>query len=223
MELSTAEKFLLLAHHPEKGRFLISEIMINYGLPGAFLMELSVKEKISIRDNRLVLKSRKDSDPVLAEVIRIIGQSGKPRKIKFWLQRLSRKSRAFKKILLEDMTRKKIIRTEPKKFLWISYRNYYVRDLSTREQLKKELKQAILKAEKLPVEQAVLLGLIEACKMHKILTSDKSELKRIKQKLKIMVKDMPLAGVLDETIRQVQAAIIAGITASTIAVTAGTH
>jgi hypothetical protein len=55
MKFNTLTKFLLIAHHPEKGRFLISETHIKFGLIGAALLELSLAEQIKIEDNKLVL------------------------------------------------------------------------------------------------------------------------------------------------------------------------
>ncbi|MBN2638655.1 MAG: GPP34 family phosphoprotein [Bacteroidales bacterium] len=223
MELSITENFLLLGHHPLKGRFMISDVMMNYGLPGAFLMELSLKEKISIRDSKLIIQNRRENDRILSEVLSVMAQSGKPKKIKTWIQLLARKSRRFRRALLEQMAGKKLIYIQYNTFLgFIHYRKYYVKNNRVRSQLITELKQAILRPENLDPEIIPLIGLVEACKMHKMLTSDKKELKLLKQKTKILIKDMPVAGILDETIRQVQAAIIAGIAASTAA-TAAAH
>lgn len=221
MELSIAENFLLLAHHPLKGRFIISEVMINYGLPGAFLMELSVKGKIDISNNRLILRKHRESNRVLAEIINIISQANRPKKVKTWIQLLARKSGRYKKTLLEQMASKKLIYIQHNTFLgFIRFRKYYVKDNKSREQLIAELKNAILKSGELNADIVPLLGLVEACKMYKILSDDKKEQRLIKHKLKVMVKEMPMAGILDETIRQVQTAIIASITASTVATTA---
>lgn len=60
-------------------------------------------------------------------------------------------------------------------------------------------------------ETILVLGLIEACKMHKILTSDKVELKRLKQELKEIINESPISNTVDKTIKQVQAAIIGAI------------
>lgn len=37
MKLSIVELFLLLAHHPSKGRFVINDMLINYGIIAAIL------------------------------------------------------------------------------------------------------------------------------------------------------------------------------------------
>jgi hypothetical protein len=69
----------------------------------------------------------------------------------------------------------------------------------------------------------VILSLIEACKMHEILTSDRSELRELRKELKSLLKDSPIADVLDKTIKQVQAAIMGAVIASTVASSAGAN
>ncbi|MFO7620157.1 MAG: GPP34 family phosphoprotein, partial [Bacteroidales bacterium] len=54
---NTAEKFLLIAHHPEKGRFTISPMYIKYGLAGAILLDMTLEDRIDLTDKRLILKT----------------------------------------------------------------------------------------------------------------------------------------------------------------------
>jgi hypothetical protein len=56
MELNITEKFLLLGLHPEKGRFIISDVHLSYGLVGAILLEMSIDNRIAIENNRVILK-----------------------------------------------------------------------------------------------------------------------------------------------------------------------
>ncbi len=62
MNLNTAEKFLLIAQHPVKGRFTISDVQINYGIIGALLLEMSLENRIAIEENILILKNEKSSE-----------------------------------------------------------------------------------------------------------------------------------------------------------------
>jgi len=223
MELNTVEKFLLIAQHPEKGRFTISEIHIKYGIIGALLMEMSLVETIDIEKDRLILKNQKIiSDPVTKEISLIIKNSKKPRKVKYWITRLSRKSLKYKWTFLEGLVKKKLIRIENKKFLGlIPYRRNYLVESKTRYNLIQELKKNILSRRDISNENIVLLGLIEACKMHKIISSDRDELKKIKKELKVIIKESPIAGTVDKTIREVQAAIVVALVASTVVTSSG--
>jgi hypothetical protein len=79
------------------------------------------------------------------------------------------------------------------------------------------MKECVLLRREINNENLVVLGLIEACNMHKIITSDKSELKTLKQELKAIVKESPIAGAVAVTIKQMQAAIAMATIASATA------
>lgn len=224
MKLNTFEKFLLIAHHPSKGRFAISEVHINYGIIGAGLMEMSLFELIKIEKQMLVIKNGiATNNAIVSEISMIIKNSKKPRKIKYWIPKLARKSKKYKWIVLNDLANKRLIRIEHKKFLGlIPYRKTYLTGSRLRNNLISQLKKNILHRQDLSDEDIVILGLIEACEMHKILSSDKEELKRLKKELKEIIKESSIANTLDETIKQVQAAIIGAMVASMVAVTAAT-
>lgn len=223
MELTIIEKFLLIAQHPEKGRFIIPDMQLNHGIIGALLLEMSLVEMIDIEKDKLILKNyKKSNDPLIKEISSIIKDSKKPRKVKYWITRFARKSRKFKWTILDDLVKKRLIRIENKKFLGlIPYRKNYLAESKTRNSLIQELKKSILSRREISNENIVVLGLVEACKMHKAITSDKIELKRIKKELKEVIKESPIASTLDKTIKEVQAAIMVVIFASAAVTTSG--
>ena len=59
MKFSTAEKFLMIAHHPDKGRFVTDHIHLEYGIIGAILLDMSLERSISLEDGKIILKSEK--------------------------------------------------------------------------------------------------------------------------------------------------------------------
>jgi len=107
MELNTIEKFLLLAKHPVKKRFLISEMHINYGIIGGILMEMSLENLIKIENKNLILEKQSNSSNYLVEdVTEIIQKSKKTRKIRYWMQKLSRYSKKYKWLVLNELSNK---------------------------------------------------------------------------------------------------------------------
>ncbi|TRX52418.1 GPP34 family phosphoprotein [Fulvivirga sp. M361] len=221
MDLSITEKFILLAQHPAKAKFMVSDIHVNYGFSGSLLLEMSEKAKISI-DNDLVVLQRgeRSSNPVISEIESLINDSGKSRKMKYWVSKIAGKSGKYKKIFLQSLANKRLIRIESKRFLGlIPYMNHYLLDSRTRNSLIQELKNSVLQKKALKNDITILLSLVEACKMHKVLATDKIELKKLKKELKEIVKNNPIAGTVDQTIQEVQVAVMAAIFASTIAST----
>ena len=210
MKINILSKFLLLAHDPHKSRFLISEMHINYGIIGAAMLEMSVDEQIKIVDDKLILNDDKVSDnAVVSEIADEIWKSKKSRKLRYWMQKLTRNSRKYKWEIIANLAENKLIKIEEKKFLRVfPYRKTFLTENNARKELIEQLRGATLYGEILDNDMLILLGLVEACKMHKIIASDKVELKKLRRILKVIIKDSPIAETLSKTIQQVQAALI---------------
>lgn len=224
MELNLAEKFLLLGLHPEKGRFTISDIHRSYGLVGAVLLDMSMDGRIELENNRVLLKEKRSGDPVVAEVSAILANARKPYKLQTWISRLSSKSRKFRWEYLNAMERKRVIRIEHRKFLGlIPYRKCYVQNHDLRSNLIQQLRDSILYRKDIDNVGIALLGLVEACQMHKTISPDRDEQKRLKKELKTLIKESPIASAVDQTIKQVQVAILASVAAASAAARAGSR
>lgn len=225
MKLSTAEKFLLLAHHPDKGRFIISDVQTEYGIIGAILLDMSLENLISIEDGKLLLrKSEKADNQIINEVLSLIGNSDKPRKIKYWIPKLARKSRKYKWIVLMELEKKSVMQIESRKILGIiPYRKSYLTDNYSRNNMIQQLRNNILFHKELNNESVSILGMVEACKMQKIIATDRDELKRVREELKQIMKESPIADTVNQTIKQVQAAIIGAMMAAVAASSTAAH
>jgi len=115
---------------------------------------------------------------------------------------------------------KRLVRIEDTKVLGIfSWSRTYLTESLTREKLIRQLRNDILAYRGDVNDSTALAGLIEACRMWRILSTDRDELKMIRSQIKRIIKDTPVAGAVGQTIRQVQAAIIASVTASVVAST----
>ena len=216
MKLNTLTKFLLVAHHSEKGRFLISDAHINYGIIGAALLDMSLDRQIKVEGDKLIIiKGGNSGSAIISEISREIRDSKKTRKMRYWVTKLARKSRKFKWEILTDLEKHKLVRIEDRKFLGlIPYRKSYLIKSKIRNDLINQLKKDSLFGRNLNNETILMLGLIEACKMHKIIASDRVELKKLKKTLRQIIKESPIADTVDITIKQVQAAITGAIAVS---------
>ncbi len=218
-----AEKFLLIAHHPEKGRFMISQLFIQYGIAGSILLDMTLEDRIDIADKKLILKTARDSaDPIISEVTVLMTQSSKSRKAEYWVRRLATRYNKFKWQILQGLADKRVLRIEERKFLGlIPYRKSFLTESYTRINLIRQLKNEILAYRGAPGDLTALAGMVKACRMQKILSTDRDEQKRIREQLKKMLRESPVSDAVSQTIRQVQAAITASVTAAIIASTAG--
>ena len=215
MNLELLQNLVYISQNPN-GRPFASDFHLSYALIGGLFLELSNQNKIKIVNDRLELVDiTHDSNTVVNEVLQKIRESKKPRKISYWIQRLARQGKRLKKSLLIRLEQEGKILIENKKFLYIfPYQKIHVKDTSTRMNLVERLKHAILMKTDFNEKDTALLGLVEACKMHKVFTSNREELKTIKKELKILIKENPIAKDLDKAIQEVQAAIMVTITTS---------
>ncbi|HPE18348.1 MAG TPA: GPP34 family phosphoprotein [Tenuifilaceae bacterium] len=218
MNLTIAEKFLVIAHHAEKGRFITSDVQMSYGLIGALILDLLLEKWFTIDNKLLILQNQKtSSNEVFEDMLSQIRREEKPKKIKRWITKFSYRSRKYKWTILSKLEEKKVVKIEHKKFLFIPYRQVFLLNQQVRKEILAALSQKILTSKKLSEEETSVLSLIEACKLHKTLSSDKTELRTIKMELKRLLKESPIADAVDATIKQVQAAIAASIAASAAA------
>jgi len=230
-ELSIPEKFLIIAHHPDKGRFRISPIYLKYGLAGALLLEMSVEGNIHIENGKLTPGNEeklisgnegKPGHPILEDYSRKIRGADRSRHIRYWIRRFAMRSDHMKWQLLNGLEKKRILRIEHHKILGlIPLRSSHLMNKKLQYDLIREARNGIMQRGEAGEAQLALLGLVHACKMHRIIGRERSEIKVIRRKLKELLKESPIAEGVDQTIRQVQAAIIAAVATSGAVASAG--
>lgn len=219
MSLTLTEKFILLAHHPEKGRYAVTMYQHQYGLIGSLLMELSLKDIVAVENKRLYLK-KKDlpADEVLSEIVQKLASSSNPRRIRYWISKFSFRYRKYKWAIYANLERQWMIKIEKKYFLGIiPYRRCYVRNKSERSQIIANLRENILYKKEMNDETVAFAALVAACSMQRKLTTNREELKVIKQELKRILKEQPVASAVKQTIIEVQAAVASAIVTATVA------
>jgi len=223
--LNTSEKFLLIAHHPEKGRLIVSRQYFRYGLAGAILLDLCLDGRLGIESGRIIPRpGNTPTDPVKSEVIQMITESARPRRAGYWVRKLAFRYNGYLNQIRSGLAVKRLLRIEETRLLGIiPWRRSFLTESYTRTNLIRQLKNDILAYRGDAGESSALAGLVEACRMRRILTTDREELKMIRSQVKKILQDSPVSEAVAETIRQVQAAIIASVTVSVAASSGSRH
>jgi len=215
MELNTAEKFLLLIMHPEKSRYVISEQMINPGLFGSILVDLSMEGKIEIKDKKVISNSSYTKISQAHNILLSkIAASKRTKRIKSWIAAFAWNARKYRYMILHDMSMKGLIKLEDKRFLIFSYKSANLLNKNARQSLLDNLKDTILNNRAVDGEIESLLGIIQACKMHKIITRNKVDLKIVKSNLKEIVKQDSISKEVHQVISEMQAATVGVVVAT---------
>jgi Golgi phosphoprotein 3 len=223
MELPVLTQFVILSLNPDKGRIMIDSIHFKYSLTGAVLMDLLNNAEISLSGNKLVSSIKKTGDPVHDLFAEKIGGSSKSRRISYWVRNLSGKSKLVFRETINSLVNKGIFRHEKRLFLNLfPYHRYFITDRRIRAGIIDEIRDVILHNKQATRKHGMLIGLINASRSHQLLVKEKGERRTLRRKCNDFRQDDPMASEIDKTIKEVQAAIIASITAASVA-TSGSH
>lgn len=218
MELNTLEKFIIVAHHPQKWWFRVPQINLKYGISGAILLQFSLKKLIELENKKVILNTKtkaiNETYPILDELLEKMSTAKREHKPKFWIQRFGRRSRKIKWAILTGLEKKRLVRIRHLKFLWIPFRRSYLIERNTRSSILSKLRESVIYRKEKSEEDIAMLGLIEACRMYRILSPDRSKRKQIKKELRSVLKESPISQIVAATIKQTQMAIAVAVAAS---------
>lgn len=220
MTNNTAEKFLILIQHPDKSRFMVSDQIKNIGLVGSILLDLANSKNIEIDKGRIRVISKDSSlSQTHMMILDQIEESSRARKVKTWISRFSRQARKIQKELLLGLENKGVVKINPKSFLGIKYYNTELINSAVRDGIINDIRNILFNESKIKDENYLILGLIEACKMYKIIATDRREIRICKRRLKEIIKSDSISLGVDKVIKDTQAAIVGAMVAVTVATT----
>lgn len=219
--MTTAKKLKLLAHKADKPGYLIDPNSVYIGFVGAILLDLASEKCINLSGDKLeVLQHTTDLSETHQMVLTELIDSKKERTLKRWVSRLGQRGRKYVKHFNQQLEQEGSIQIIKKKFLFIPYTQIQLLDIKTKAQLVHDLRSVIFNQNPLPEENEVILSLVAACKMYKAIAFNKEERKQAKLRLKEIIKDGSVSQNVDKVIKEMQAAIVATMAASTVAATA---
>lgn len=127
--LTLPEKIYLLSIHPQKGGIIASVFNnLNYLVSGAVLLDLYVGNKIRFEGKKVVLIDKKYSDPLQKLSIEKIEKAVEPRNVSRWVYHFSWSYRSVKKLIIQSLVSKRLIRVEQKQFLFFRWKKIYLVD-----------------------------------------------------------------------------------------------
>lgn len=224
MELNLVEKLILLTLDDDKGTFVSEPFALTYGLAGAILLELSLKEHINIVKKKVVIKSKKRIGyALLDECLQSIANSKKERTVMHWIQTFGNKERAIKKEILNKFILKGILIKREEKFLWVfNYDKFPTVNAKPENTLRKRLYNIIENNKKPEINELMLISLIDTCKLNRTVYG-KERAKQCKERIKTIIMDSKNSNAISATIKEIHdiilALIVTVIASSTIAAT----
>lgn len=221
MNLDLLEEFLLIALDDDKGQFVIDSTHLHYGFGGAILLELALREKISIEGDYVRLKDSSYAKEVaLNKALDLLKESAESKKIKDWISALAKKAGELKQDTLQRLINKGILKKEEHKILWIIPNNKYpTSDLSPENKVRERLNAVMLNGALSEPRDIMLLSLIEVSDLTREAFRDKEDYKKVKKKIKEVTQDVKVSGAINKSIREIQAAIMIALTTTLVVTT----
>lgn len=219
MEFSLVEKFILMSIDLKKGKFLIDTLSLNYGIAGAILLELSDLNKIHIKDKRITVQDKKLTGHfVLDASIKLINNSRKKRKTKFWVNKLGNKASGFRKHILSEFKKKGIINTKKSSYIWglINIYRYFIVNSKIVTDQKTTLRKIVLENEKPDIESLLLLSLMKSCKLTRVLFISRKDHRAANKRIKEITQNIEISDAVGQALKEVQAAVVVATTSAFI-------
>jgi hypothetical protein len=218
MNIPVSKLFVILALNPEKGRVAIDNIHFRYSLTGALFMDYYEQGEFTVENKRIVPSFKKNGEVLHDLFADKIMNSGKNRRISIWINRLTHKSRLIFREIISSLEKENIIRIEQKKFLNLfPYKRYWFTDNRVRTNLIELLRGILLYGKQPGKKEIMLLGLIEASGAYRLLSRERGESKLLRKSNSKFLKGDIISSEISQVIREIQAGIIASVTAASVA------
>lgn len=193
-----SQKLYFLAIHPEKGGIISwSYTAIDYVLIGSLLMELYQLKKIRFDNKRVVVLEKKSENRVHRFMLERMSEASSPRKISTWISRFYMKMKVIKTEVQSSLVDQRLIKMEPKRFLFFRWSKPLILNRKVVQQLEREVKSAISKGSEME-DELILLSFIEPGGLLYRLFPERSQRRDAKKRLgKMLVANRVSAAVAD--------------------------
>ncbi|WP_077329529.1 GOLPH3/VPS74 family protein [Virgibacillus siamensis] len=214
--LTIAEELLLLALKDDKGTVVFSaSSTLNYGLAGAILAELTLQERLELRDKKVeAISHGPTGDAVTDSVLQKVSESKRPKSVKRWVENLSFRMGHWRKEMLAGLVQKGILEEQEQKILWVFTRNTYpTKEVAVENQIRKRVYASLFGDEQPNARTAMLLSLIKACSLVNEVFPVKDQ-KEAKKKIDSIIKNNEYGKAVKASIDAMQTAVIAACAAA---------
>ena len=209
-DLKISEKLFSLAVNPTRGGIIRgSYSLLGITLSGSVMMELMRKGLISI-DNGVVrvLNPSIQQDEIHEYFMRPIRRHGKNRKLRTWISWFSGWSRKLQKAFIRQLVHKNILRVEERRFLFIPYNKVFLMDRALVENIRHEVRDALLGKTECNDEMVILALMAEKSNLLPRILPDRAERKIASSILK-KVPEIPVAKAIKEVVQMMHAGYVA--------------
>src|SRR5215203_112079 len=190
-----AEDLLLIALDDAKGTTSWQQSgILPYALAAALLADLALAGKVTLRDDKMVVVEPAPlDDELLDEALTRMKASKKEHDANYWVPALSGKVKKLQQRLENRLVAEGILRREQHKVLWVIESDRYpTLNPAPERTLREQLRAALLTDTAPDARTAILISLIENCKLIDRLV-EKGERTAARARAKRLLREAPLA------------------------------
>ena len=212
MNLTLTEKLLLLALDDEKGVFNPWATGFEYALAGSILLELTMVGKIELTDKKIKpISNSVLQDDLLIPYFDMICESKKIRKIDHWISKIANKASDIKAVLTARLIKKRILREEEKKILWIfTSKRYPATNSRPENEVRRQLNAIVDNRATPEMEDLMLISLVDVCSLNNEVYG-KEKAKTSKERIKKLVEQSKTNAMINSTVKEIHDAIMAAV------------
>jgi hypothetical protein len=211
--LKLSEKLFCLAVNPKRGGiFLSASTTLAMTLTGSVFIELMNKKVISVENGLVHLVDPTfQSDEIYDFFLHRISASNKDRKLRNWISRFNVRGRKIQKHFIRTLVRKRVLRTEERRILFIPYEKVFVMDQELVEKIRKEVEDIFMKRVELTIDATILASMVEQTNLLSRIFSERAQRREARRFLKSL-PEMPVPKAVHEAIQMMHAAVFAATT-----------
>ena len=185
-----SRNYLLMILDDERGkRYSRASAAKDLGLAGAMLMDLFLRGKISIERKRVkIIDPSTTGDEYLDEILGILLHSKRERKLRIWVDKLSRRYKTYYYLFFMRLEDQGIVRREVKKALKIfEITRFYLQRPEVKATILEQIQNVIVNNLSPGIELLCLLSLLKVSNLIKVYIA-KEYRKEVKRRIDEMIQ-----------------------------------
>ena len=184
-----SQKLYLLGINPQKGGIIsASYTAMDYVLIGTLFLELYQNKNINFENKRIVVLNTKSDNSLHQFLLWKISKSKRPLRISRWINKLYFSLKHIRKEVQQGLVDKRIIRMQPKQFLFFKWKKPFLVNKQVVYKLVAEIEKLIFSGSA-NENEVILLSFIKPAGLLKRIFPERDKRKKAKRKLKQLMVD----------------------------------
>ncbi len=188
-----SQKLYLLAINPQKGGIIsASYTAMDYVLIGTLFLELYQNKNINFENKRIVVLNTKSDNSLHQFLLEKISKSKRPLRISRWINKLYFSLKHIKTEVQLSLVEKRIIRMQPKQFLFFKWEKPFLINKQVVYKLVAEIEKLIFNGTA-SEDEIILLSFLKPAGLLRWIFPERDKRKKAKTKLKQLMVDNPVS------------------------------